>query len=83
MMIASVILMALAGQTSAAVPVPPPVQTANSHEKKICRRTHETGSLIKGKQVCMTRVQWERTYEDQSAQARQMVLDNAGRPARN
>lgn len=34
--------------------------TAAPEEKKICRKQIETGSLIKGKKICMTARQWQR-----------------------
>lgn len=34
--------------------------TEKQEERKICRREVETGSLIKGKKVCMTAKQWEK-----------------------
>ena len=29
-------------------------------ERKVCRREVETGSLIKGKKICMTAKQWQK-----------------------
>ena len=37
-------------------------------ERKICRRDIETGSLIKGKKICMTAKQWQKLSEANRAE---------------
>jgi hypothetical protein len=34
--------------------------TDKPQEKKICRKQIETGSLVKGKKICMTAKQWDK-----------------------
>ncbi len=46
-------LLVIAGQAANAAP-PPPIA-----EKVICRRSLETGSLVKKRKTCRTQAQWE------------------------
>ncbi|MBB4860252.1 hypothetical protein HNO88_003594 [Novosphingobium chloroacetimidivorans] len=50
---------------SAATPAEPPKRdeaekSADSADKKICKRFIETGSLVKGYRTCKTKREWER-----------------------
>lgn len=53
---------ATAADTPAAAPAQKPV------EKKICRKDIETGSLIKGKKICMTAKQWQKIADANRAE---------------
>ena len=59
------------------------VAQADAAEKKICKKTVDTGSFIKGKKVCLTRAQWNRVAEEQSEVARRVVANGTGRPEGN
>jgi hypothetical protein len=45
---------------------------ANPLDKVICRRILETGSLVKGKRICLTRREWALASEKGSDRAREM-----------
>lgn len=45
----------------------------NPEERKICRRDIETGSLIKGKKICMTAKQWQKISDDNRAEIESRV----------
>jgi hypothetical protein len=60
-------MMADAAATTAQAAVP-----ADPLDKVICRRTLETGSLVKGKRVCLTRREWARASEKGRAHAESM-----------
>lgn len=45
----------------------------NQEERKICRREVETGSLIKGKKICMTAKQWQKISDDNRAEIESRV----------
>ncbi len=47
---------------------PRPVASASAPEKKICKKTARTGSLVATERVCMTPSQWKR-QSDESKQA--------------
>ena len=54
----------LAGAPEAAkATVAPAAPVDNPETKKICRKEVETGSLIKGKKICMTAKQWQRVAD--------------------
>lgn len=59
-------------QTSPAQPDP---------EKKICRKTLETGSLVKKTRQCFTRAEWARIAEAARTGAQYIVDNGMGRPA--
>lgn len=50
------------------------------HQKLICRRSVETGSLVKGRRECFTRAQWERIAESAQKGATDLVENSRGRP---
>lgn len=58
------LLAVVTGLLLAGAPDATPANTAapveKPEDKKICRKEVETGSLIKGKKVCMTAKQWQR-----------------------
>ncbi|MEA1013183.1 hypothetical protein [Sphingosinicella sp. LY1275] len=41
-------------------------------ERKICKKEIETGSLVKGRKICMTAREWARATEDAQKQASEM-----------
>ena len=43
---------------------PSPVAAANLPEKKICRKTPVTGSLVRTERVCMSASQWKRQSDE-------------------
>jgi hypothetical protein len=72
------ISMALALVISPAEPAATPVVDAeDALEKMVCKRTTETGSLIKGKKVCLTRREWYKLSENGRAMGHQMQERNA------
>lgn len=48
---------ALVGSAPVLAGTPRPTNEAPK-EKKVCKRTAETGSFVKGKKVCLTRREW-------------------------
>lgn len=56
---------ALANPVAAAGPAP-------AKERKICKKEVETGSLVKGRKICMTAREWARATEDAQKQASDM-----------
>jgi hypothetical protein len=61
---------AQATATASAEPVDP-------LDKIVCKRTLETGSLIKGKKVCITRRQWNKVAEEGRAMGQEMQDANS------
>ena len=59
---------ATAPATSTAAPIDP-------MEKVICRRTYETGSLVKSKRVCLTKREWVFADEKGRKLAEEIVRD--------
>jgi hypothetical protein len=60
---------------------PPTIKTAEDAaadraNEVICRKTQETGSLVKVKKTCHTRKQWASIDEESRRLGQQMVLDN-------
>ena len=47
----------------------------------ICRRSVDTGSLVKGRRQCFTRAQWDRIAEAAQKNATQLQENNRGRPS--
>lgn len=41
-------------------------------ERKICKKEIETGSLVKGRKICMTAREWARATEDAQKQTSEM-----------
>lgn len=57
----------MTGLLLAAAPDSAATQTASAEkaeDRQICRREVETGSLIKGKKICMTAKQWQKISDD-------------------
>jgi hypothetical protein len=75
-MIVSTGLLALAMMASSATSTPtsaaPNTPPVNSLDKVKCRRILETGSLVKGKRVCLTNREWALASEKGSDRAREM-----------
>jgi hypothetical protein len=72
----------------AAAPAAAPTQTAEDAAKDkqnemICRKTQETGSLVKYKKTCHTRSQWAYIEQENSRMGRDFILNNQGRPSGN
>jgi len=44
-------------------------------DRLICRRTPETGSLVKAKRECFTKAQWDRIAESQRIGANRMIQE--------
>jgi urate oxidase len=82
MLIQSAMLSAVA-TTAFAQTAPQKTAATEQAEKKICKKTVDTGSFIKGKKVCLTRAQWNRVAEEQSEVARRVVANGTGRPEGN
>jgi hypothetical protein len=74
MIVSSGLLMA-AMMASAAASAPPAAKSAepiNYLDRVKCRRILETGSLVKGKRVCLTNREWALASEKGSERAREM-----------
>lgn len=81
----------LAASTALALAIGAPV-AANSNaaaadstlappeEKKICRASAETGSLIKKRKACLTRAQWKAVDDQHEQEAHKMIQDSTTRP---
>ncbi len=63
----TLVMMADAATTTAQAATP-----VNPLDKVVCRRILETGSLVKGKRVCLTRREWALASEKGSDRAREM-----------
>lgn len=48
-------------------------QPAPVKEKLICKRTAETGSLVKAKRECLTKAQWSRKSEHAKTETERMI----------
>lgn len=59
-----------------------PVEPAQK-EKLICRKTVETGSLVRGKKTCMTAAEWAKVGDAAREGAQKIIDDNTGRPTAN
>ena len=53
----------------------PELQKVMPNDKVICKRTEETGSLVKATKRCYTRAQWDRIAEAARGNA-QRIVDN-------
>jgi hypothetical protein len=88
----------LAQAVPAAVPAPvsapagaaaaAPAQSAEDAAKDkqneiICRKTQETGSLVKVKKTCHTRSQWAYIEQENKRMGQDFILNNQGRPSGN
>jgi hypothetical protein len=49
-------------------------------DRLVCRRSVDTGSLVKGRRTCLTRAQWERQAERQQKAAIDIQEKMRGRP---
>jgi hypothetical protein len=74
-----------AESATAAAPV---TKTADAAAKDranemICRKTQETGSLVKVKKTCHTRSQWAYIEQENKRMGQDFILNNQGRPSGN
>jgi hypothetical protein len=60
-----------------AAPVAAKPASVDPLEKIVCKRTLETGSLVKGKKVCLSKRQWNRVAEDGRAIGQEMQDSNS------
>ena len=74
-MIISTGFLALVMMADAAATVPATAAPIDPMEKVICRRTYETGSLVKSKRVCLTKREWVMADEKGRKLAEEMVRD--------
>ncbi len=74
-MIISTGFLALAMMADAAATAPATAAPIDPMEKVICRRTYETGSLVKSKRVCLTKREWVLADEKGRSMAEKMVAD--------
>ncbi|KPF64168.1 hypothetical protein IP88_13975 [alpha proteobacterium AAP81b] len=58
----------------------PPAPANDPMDQTVCRKTLETGSLVKARKQCHTRRQWAYLDEANGTAARNMVDDNRSRP---
>ncbi len=56
---------------------------ADAGQEIICRKTKETGSLIKAKKTCHSKSQWAYIDDQNQTLGRRMVEDGTTRPAGN
>ncbi len=52
-------------------------------EKKICRASVETGSLIKKRKACLTKAQWVAVDDQHEREAHKIIEENTGKPQSN
>lgn len=66
----------------AAAPASKPAEAAANDKanEMICRRSPETGSLVKVKKTCHTRSQWAFIEQENKRMGQQFILDNQGKP---
>lgn len=57
---------------------PEPPKVMPNGEKVICKRTEETGSLVKATKRCYTRAQWDRIAEAARGNALRIVDNHVG-----
>ena len=60
-----------------------PESAAPDQPKLICKKTLETGSLVRKRKQCMTKEDWDKVAASQQAGARKMVDELAGRCAQD
>lgn len=71
LMVTALLLLApTTGEQPAPAPSPAPA------EKVICKKSIETGSLVKGKKICLTEKQWRLAAESASNSAMRMQSEN-------
>ena len=77
--------------TAAALVIGAPVAASSSaaaadstiappEDKKICRASTETGSLVKKRKACLTRAQWKAVDDQHAQEAHKMIQDGTTRP---
>lgn len=71
-MLISTAFLTLAMMADAATATAQTAVPADPLDKVICRRILETGSLVKGKRVCLTRREWTRASEKGRERAEEM-----------
>jgi hypothetical protein len=67
---------------------PPATKTAEAAaedraNEMVCRKTQETGSLVKVKKTCHTRSQWAYIEQENKRMGQDFILNNQGRPTGN
>jgi hypothetical protein len=55
-----------------------PAPARGDQDRLICRRTPETGSLVRVRRQCFTRIEWDRIAESQRRGAARMIFELAG-----
>lgn len=61
---------------------PPTVPTVpDPMQDMVCRKSPETGSLVKTRKRCHTRAQWQYLDEENQRASNRFVDDNRGRPS--
>jgi hypothetical protein len=90
MRLLAIVTTALFGAVAAvAQPAPAPAAapaaapTADTSQDIVCRKTKETGSLVRGKKTCLTRSQWSHVDNEHQRASRQLVEDNTSRVSGN
>lgn len=67
----------------AASAAPATAPAADHSQEIVCRKTKETGSLIRGKKTCLSRSQWSYVDAEHQRASRQLVEDNTSRVSSN
>lgn len=67
---------------------PPTTKTAEAAaddkaNEMVCRKSQETGSLVKVKKTCHTRSQWAFIEQENKRMGQDFILNNQGRPTGN
>ncbi len=70
-------VLAILAQGSAASTATASAAPVDPLDKIVCKKTLETGSLIKGKKVCLSRRQWNKVAEEGRAIGQAMQDDNS------
>jgi hypothetical protein len=69
--IASIAVLSLVATPAVANPVAA-AGPAPTTERKICKKEIETGSLVKGRKICMTAREWARAMDEAQKQTSEM-----------
>ncbi len=82
-MLATAAMAADPAPVSAPAAVATPTAAKDSMDEMVCRKSPETGSLVKSKKTCHTRGQWAYIEDQNQALGRALVDDSRGRISGN
>jgi hypothetical protein len=75
--------MAQPAPAATAAAAPAAAAAPDTSQDIVCRKTKETGSLIRGKKTCLTRSQWSYVDSEHQRASRQLVEDSTSRVGGN